>query len=72
MAKRSKAAPEFSAGARYERKTMRAYLKRQLAKATTSDRDIYNEVLTWVQKRRERYGDVEGGLGKKLPRQVKK
>lgn len=64
------AKPEYSAGARYERKALRAYLTRLIG---AIDREMddpgmkriqvaYQNVLRWVQTREKRYDKKPGGL----------
>lgn len=70
--------PEYSAGARYERKAFRSVLRRRL-KSTQEFFDVadesgesgsdpnpvyaaYKELLDWVLKREKRYDSDKGGL----------
>jgi hypothetical protein len=64
----SKANPLFSAGARFERASFRAYLKNQIDKWINSGNEAragtFKTVLKWVQGRQKRYDKRPGGLGK--------
>lgn len=70
MAAKSRTAKhEFSAGARYERKAIRAYLERYIKRLHHSDTmgalvtgNAMKSVLTWVRGRQSRYDKKEGGL----------
>jgi hypothetical protein len=53
------ALPLYSAGARYERKALRAYLKRRSRTTTTME---VLDVLRWVVARQARYEKKRGGL----------
>lgn len=60
---KKKANPAFSAGARYERKALRLYLRRRCrTSCAPSSRDMLNDVLAWVLARETRYGKKAGGL----------
>ena len=52
--------PLYSAGARYERKALRAHLERKV-KAHGQD-SSYARVLAWVKGRQVRYEKKSGGL----------
>jgi len=57
-----------SEGARYERKAVREYLRRQIKKSAAHSvgwPDALNEALQWILKRQERYEKKAGGLGRK-------
>jgi hypothetical protein len=60
--------PLFSAGARLERASFRAYLKNQIDKWNRSGNigraGTFQTVLKWVQGRQKRYDKKPGGLGK--------
>ena len=51
--------PAYSAGARYERKALRAYLTRLMNDGKPVR---VSDLLEWVNKRRERYEKKPGGL----------
>lgn len=57
--------PERSEGARYERKAIRNYLRRQIANERTENQKVLEVVLDWVLTRQKRYDKKTGGLGKK-------
>jgi hypothetical protein len=51
--------PAYSAGARYERKALKAYLTRKL----NDGKPIrVSDLLEWISARRERYEKKPGGL----------
>lgn len=59
--------PEFSAGARCERKAFREYLRRRIKpkdsqRGTPEDISTLESVLMWVKGRQSRYDKKEGGL----------
>lgn len=53
-----------SEGARWERKAVRAYLRRRLLKdrLTQPAKSIVEEILKWVLTRQARYDKKKGGL----------
>lgn len=57
---------KYSAGARAERATMRAYLRRQVSIHGTNDPagQVLHAALEWVLKRQARYDKKPGGLGR--------
>jgi hypothetical protein len=57
-----KASTEYSAGARYERAALRAYLRRVLRNYPESA--VSERILAWVVSRQKRYDSKAGGLGK--------
>jgi hypothetical protein len=62
----SRAAPLASAGARYERAAICAYLRRQLnALGEGAEASSLGPVLDWVLARQKRYDKRVGGLGRK-------
>jgi hypothetical protein len=54
------AQPSYSAGARYERKAMRAYLERKVKAFGSAS--VYAMLLDWVRRRQSRYEKQRGGL----------
>jgi hypothetical protein len=50
----------YSAGARYERKAMRAYLERKIKSYGSGS--AYAVLLAWVRGRQSRYEKKPGGL----------
>ena len=54
--------PLKSEGARRERASMRAYLRRKIRDADADQAILLTEVLKWVLTRQSRYKDKEGGL----------
>lgn len=52
---------KFSAGARFERKAVRAYLRRILTKTQAPE---VATALAWVLSRQSRYDKKAGGLGR--------
>lgn len=64
------AKPEFSAGARYERKALRNYLTRKINKLDLGMPTVgyskhmqdLQDILKWVTTRQKRYDQKSGGL----------
>ena len=58
------ASPLYSAGARYERAAVRAYLERKLRSASITEETffVYESVLKWIKSRQSRYDKRPGGL----------
>lgn len=61
---KKKADAKFSAGARYERKAVRAYLRSYMTRSGRLENKELNNVLLWVLSREKRYSKRPGGLGK--------
>lgn len=54
--------PLRSAGARTERKALRAYLRRRLARDGWMHKPTVDSILAWVLGRQKRYDARPGGL----------